>query len=62
MQCSARAEKLLRSNFAEMEDKVFVKVKNTIIVDATSAKGRDVAEKEGKIDAMFGEGREVAEK
>ena len=45
-QCSARAEKLLRSKFAEMEDKVFVKVKNTIIVDATSAKRRDVAEKE----------------
>ena len=45
-QCSARAEKLLRSKFAEMEDKVFVKVKNTLIVDATSAKRRDVAEKE----------------
>ena len=32
-------------NVAIMKDKVFVQVKNTIIVDATSAKERDVAEK-----------------
>ena len=31
-------------NFAEMKDKVFVQVKNTIINDTTSAKRRDVAE------------------
>ena len=33
-------------NVAEMVDKVFVQVKNMIMVDATSGKGRDVAEKE----------------
>ena len=32
-------------NFAEMTDKVLVQEKNTIIIDATSGKGRDVAEK-----------------
>ena len=33
------------NNVAEMKDIVFVQVKNTIINDATSSKGRDVAEK-----------------
>ena len=32
-------------NVAEMLDKVLVQEKNTIIIDATSGKGRDVAEK-----------------
>ena len=32
-------------NVSEMNDKVFVQRLNTIMVDATSGKGRDVAEK-----------------
>ena len=32
-------------NVAEMNDKVFVQRVNTIVIDATSGKGRDVAEK-----------------
>ena len=32
-------------NIAEIKDKVFVEVKNMMIIDATSAKERDVAVK-----------------